>query len=215
MPRIKILATALVAGMAMAGSASAAPIACPLFTDATGDSRTSISVFVPPPGSYWPHADIVSVDVASDSSWLTGVVRFVSLEQNPSLLTPGTNTVLSFNSSTGSMFELWAAQTTDGGSEFYAVTRHPDGLSTVLPVSGTIDTAAAEMRINVPLASVPGHVTRGDIFSGFHASAGAREGTKVGSQSVLHASHLSWDFAAAPATTTYEAGRRGCVTPGA
>ena len=198
----------------MAGSASAAPVACPLVADATGDSRTSISLFVPPPGSYWPHADITSVDVVSSNSWLTGVIRFVSLEQNPTLTTPGTNAVISFNSTTGSMFELWAAQTTEG-DEFYAVTRHPDGTSTVLPVTGTIDTAAAEMRINVPLATVPGHVTRGDFFSGFYASAGAREGTKVAGQPVLHTEQLSWDFAEAPAGLTYEAGKRGCVDAGA
>ena len=210
--RSRVLAASLVAGMSVAGSTANATT-CPFITDATGDSRTTISVTVPPPNTYWANADITSVDVVSDGSWLTGVVRFASLEQSPSLLTPGTNVVLSFNSSTGSMFELWAEQTTVG-DEFYAVTRSPSNVSTVFPVSGTIDTTAAEMRIHVPASALTGHVTTGDVFSDFQAAAGAREGMDVADRTVLYTGNFSWDFARSTAGETYTAGDAGCVTPG-
>ena len=140
-----VLAVGVCAALAAAtGVAAAAPKAkpvCNLVKDAAGDAT------VDPAGAVADDSlDILSVDLASNRSSITGVIRVKKLVKDP-----GRNWTVSFTAD-GTVFSL-AGHTTAAGDVFDTAYAGETNGSVYGPgTTGVFDTAKNEVRITAPLS---------------------------------------------------------------
>jgi hypothetical protein len=139
-----LLAVALCAGVVAGGTAVAAPKpkpVCNLVTDAAGDATLD------PAGAAADDAlDILSVDVASDRSSITGVIRVKKLAKDSAR-----NWTVGFTAD-GTEFSLGGHTTVTGDVVFDTAYAGDTGGSLYGPgTTGVFDTAKNEIRITAPL----------------------------------------------------------------
>lgn len=206
-----------------AAKAVAKPV-CNLITDAAKDTFALRSQDAQ--GAYGPQEDgldILSMDVASDKTTLTGVVRVAKLAKTVQSAPGGIDFRLGFtlpgqDATKGNFF--LNARTTSAGDPTFLL-----GLRTVVAGgqsitaklvdgTGTFDLAKSEVHISVPVSAVKS----GDValavgsilsFAGLDETsarqAAVNPATGVGTATFA-------DVAASE--TTYKAGAKSCVTPG-
>jgi hypothetical protein len=154
--RVALLATALLVtgGIGAVSSASAKTVkpVCNLVQDAKGDSGVS-----PVPGS--DGDDIVSADVASNATTITGVIRLAALTlPDPQAPLGRSYSVLFTAPGSGDLLYV-AARTYPQGTKYIYGYQAVDPNTTVNTnytlgdATGVVDTAKAEIRISVPVKS--------------------------------------------------------------
>ena len=196
------VAAAAAALVTVASPASATT--CPMYTDPEFDMSPTGQVV------YGFH-DIVSVDAASDSTWLTGVVRFYELNSSPNAGLPGTTVTMKFEVNSRSI-ELKATYGPRGTVfEAYVHTAGwPTPTRVSVPATGVVDAANGEIRISVALADLTSYVSSGDTASAFHVVARDYRELPTGTNPV----EVSGSDTAAGGAVTHTIGSGGCVTPG-
>jgi hypothetical protein len=136
-----------------AGMASAAPKAkpvCNLIVDAKGDAAYSAA-----PGA--DGDDIVSADVASNSTTVTGVVRVAALASPDPQAPLGRNYTVLFSAPKSGDLLFMSARTYPQGTKFvygYQAMDPSTGVNTNYALgdaTGTTDTAKGEIHISVPV----------------------------------------------------------------
>jgi hypothetical protein len=197
----------------VASSTASRPKVCKLITDPTGDTfvvntQDLAKVYGPQDDAL----DITSVDLASNTKWVTAVVRVVHLDTAPTIGPYGAAFEVSWRipGVTDKYFFLggWGHSTT---TEFTVGWRDSALTSTkshyLGDAYGTFDPAKNEVRISAPVA----------LFSAF--GRGMKPGTKISFNSLQQYSYR-WSIASAyPADeatseATYITGTPSCVTPG-
>ncbi|MDT7537730.1 MAG: hypothetical protein QOI82_1315 [Actinomycetota bacterium] len=159
-----VLALGLMVAVASAGVASAAgktaaakPV-CNLVTDPTGDS----SVY-PAGGVQEDAMDITSVDLATDKTSVTGVIRIKKLSASSTNAPTGMNWTVNFTAD-GTVFSLAGHATVAGTVVFDTAYASTTGGSLYGPgTTGVFDTAKNEVRITAPLSLLS---AQADIRSG-------------------------------------------------
>ena len=205
-----VLATSLVAAVALAGGATAAPAkaVCNLMSDPKGDASFLDTL----PND--PSLDIVSADVATDAKTLTGVVRvdkFAAVSPTSPL---GRGYYVQFNAPKAEFpiylnaeitpdrtaFEWGTLETLPSGSGRYTL----QGQAT-----GVIDAATNELRISVPLKDIAAvaKLTPGTKLTALTSTATSLIGTSVSGGLVA-----TIDDAAG--SKAYVVGTKSCVVPG-
>jgi hypothetical protein len=134
-------------GVASAAGKTAAKPVCNLVSDAAGDT----SVY--PAGGVKDDAlDITSVDVASDKSSITGVIRVKKLAASSTNAPTGMNWTVNF-SADGTEFSLAGHATVTGAIIFDTAYAGATGGSLYGPgTTGVFDTTKNEVRITAPLS---------------------------------------------------------------
>lgn len=205
-----VLAIGLVAVVALAGGATAAPAkaVCNLMTDPKGDASFLDTL----PND--PSLDIVSADVATDARTLTGVVRVDKLASVSPTSPLGRGYYVMFNAPKvespiylnaeitpdRTAFEWGTLETLPSGSGRYTLRGQ---------ATGVVDAATSELRISVPLKDVAAvaKLSPGARLSALTASATSLIGTSVSGGLVA-----TVDDAAG--SKVYVSGTRSCVVPG-
>ncbi|HUR52371.1 MAG TPA: hypothetical protein VMZ11_09620 [Mycobacteriales bacterium] len=154
--------------------------------------------------------DIVSGDVAADTRFLTTVLRVKKLSTSSPTAPGGLH--WKFFVTVGGEQIYTQAIAPAGGSPIFAFGKidETSGTSTQLgPASGKIDLAKSEVRVSVPIKSLPMRVKLGTRIDTLEPNAGRYFGAPSGSPS------LSDSTDTATSTKTYRVGTLSCVKPGA
>jgi hypothetical protein len=164
---------------------------CKLVTDGSGDAKGFASAVTMPSSD--ANLDIISADVATNATTLTGVLRVSKLASSDSTAPTG-----------------WEYQVTFG------VNGVTDGVNVVIGPNGTtwhggkgkgkIDAAKKEIRISVPLSALNVPIKPGTVLT----DLGARTWRVGGSDQVVIGL-----VDTAGSSKTYVAGTRSCVKVGA
>jgi hypothetical protein len=164
---------------------------CKLVTDRSGDAKGTGTALTTPSSD--ANLDIISADVATNATTLTGVVRVSKLASSDSTAPAG-----------------WQYQVV------FSVGGYTDTVEVVVGPSGTswnggkgtgkIDAAKKEVRISVPLSALHVPVKPGTVLTGI----GART-FRVGSSNQIVLGLVD----TADSSKTYVAGARSCVKVGA
>lgn len=215
--RIALGAVVAVLTPALVASAGTQGRSCYLVRDASGDAQDLPRYLVNGPNQ--PNVDITSVDVASDSRYVTTVLRVQSLGTALQAAPGGASYFVYFR--LGDTHYLTAANRfVDGTSFSLSGGRAPEGASgPVLPlgatgwaVTGVFDEVRNEVRVHVPLQLLrkDGSVARGRLVT--HIAAATY--VTVGSYSVVgtHAGTQADGTEAPPGR--YPLGAPSCVSPG-
>jgi hypothetical protein len=150
-----ILLSASLTLMGCAGIASAAPKApakpvCNLMPDAKGDAAYAVV-----PGA--DGDDILSADLATDATTITGVVRVAALATPDPQAPLGRNFTVLFTAPKSADLLFMSARTYPQGAKFvygYQAVDPTNGVNTNYALgdaTGVIDTAKAEVHISVPI----------------------------------------------------------------
>ncbi len=169
------LLTGMVALGAIAGSASAKPLAavCNLVVDDKGDANgTFLADETPLPSE--DAVDIVSADLATNAKTITAVIRVAKLSTTVATSPQGLHAKFIFTAP-GSEFPLFLQGSTDSvdGATFSA--GYIDQISNTLgAANGVFDTANNEIRISAPLSifSAQAKIKNGSKLSTFELSSG-------------------------------------------
>ena len=205
-----VLATSLVAAVALGGGATAAPAkpACNLMTDPKGDA--SFLDTLPNDRSL----DIVSADVATDAKTLTGVVRVDAFSGVSPTSPLGRGYYVLFNAPKAEFPIYLNVQITPDLTSFEWGTREtlPSGSGRYVEqgtATGVVDTAKNELRISVPLKDVAAvtKLTPGTKLTALTANSTSLIGTSRTPSLVA-----TVDDAAG--TKPYVVGTKSCVVPG-
>jgi hypothetical protein len=223
-------ALALVVGLflVVAGQAGAAgkpkPTAkpktvCNLVTDSAGDANGLPLVGTvgagPSDGAY----DITSIDVASNLTTLTGVVRVVKLAKTTSGSPTGIHWTVALTIGTAH-FLLSANQETTGtnGAELDSVDPATNTYTKITDARAVYDVAKNEVRISAAVRDFTETIKVGrTVLSGLGGSAGRVYGVKDVTGRFGNADLATGQDATDSATgsKTYTAGTPSCVAPGA
>lgn len=203
------LATSLVATVALAGGAAAAPKpVCNLMSDPKGDA--SFLDTLPNDRSL----DIVSADVASDAKTLTGVLRVDAFSAVSPTSPLGRGYYVMFNAPKAEFPIYLNVQITPDVTRFAWGTRETlaSGNGSYVrkgEATGVIDAAKNELRISVPLADVAAvtKLTPGTKLTALTASTTSVIGTSASGGLVA-----TVDDAAG--SKAYLVGTPSCVAPG-
>lgn len=203
------LATSLVAAVALAGGAAAAPKpVCNLMSDPKGDA--SFLDTLPNDRSL----DIVSADVASDAKTLTGVLRVDAFSAVSPTSPLGRGYYVMFNAPKAEFPIYLNVQITPDVTRFAWGTRETlaSGNGSYVrkgEATGVIDAAKNELRISVPLADVAAvtKLTPGTKLTALTASTTSVIGTSASGGLVA-----TVDDAAG--SKAYLVGTPSCVAPG-
>lgn len=194
------VAVAIVAAM-LTGAAPAHATSCNIVSDASGDGYIA-----PTTVANHPDLDIVSADVASDSTYLTAVFRLSDVD--PVSISKGTEYDLAFTLN-GEQLQFTAqSQLKTTTYTLSMLGTEPGGVvgvyQKVADGTGVWDTVANEVRITVLVSDVTSHVAlaTGDVLDSFYAVSYRFAGVWAA------ADH-------AYGNTSYAAGDASCVTPGA
>jgi hypothetical protein len=177
-------------------------------------------------GAYGPQEDaldILSMDVASDATNLTGVVRVAKLSTTAQSAPGGIDFRISFTlpgqDPTAGNFFLNARTTSAGVPSFLLGLRTvvAGGQSTTAKLvdgTGTFDTAKNEIHITVPVSAVKSG--NAALAAGSIVSFAGLDQTSARQVAVNPATGVgSATFAdVAASESTYKAGAKSCVTPG-
>lgn len=205
-----VLATSMVAAVALAGGAAAAPAkaVCNLMSDPKGDA--SFLDVAPNDRSL----DIVSADVATDAKTLTGVVRVDAYSAISPTSPLGRGYYVLFNAPKAEFPIYLNVQITPDLTRYSWGTRQtlPSGSGRYVrsgDATGVIDAASNELRISVPLKDVAAvaKLTPGTKLTALTANTTAVLGTSATGGLVA-----TIDDAAG--TKPYIVGTKSCVTPG-
>jgi hypothetical protein len=223
MRRTPVLLTAVLALSALtaAGAQAAAPKAsCKIITDAPGDAEYNGAA----PGA--DSDDIVSADLASNAKTLVAVIRPKALAYPDPQWAPGRVYSISFGLKGMEADEIFiAARTYPQGVQYILGHRGADPASGIntsykdADVTGSMDTAKGEVRINVPLSAVAklGKISKGSVIKGASAKIerivgqGAVPSQDVnGTRAPLGGLLLQYDISDG-ATKPYAIGSPSCV----
>jgi hypothetical protein len=205
-----VLATSMVAAVALAGGATAAPAkaVCNLMTDPKGDASFLDTL----PND--PSLDIVSADVATDAKTLTGVLRVDKYSAVSPTSPLGRGYYVMFNAPKSEFPIYLNVQVTPDLTRFAWGTRETlaSGNGSYVrqgDATGVIDAATSELRISVPLSAVAAitKLSPGTKLTALTASTTSVLGTSVSGGLVA-----TIDDAAG--SKAYIAGTPSCVTPG-
>jgi hypothetical protein len=182
---------------------------CNLLTDEAGDADGTFLAEGAVPQSE-DSVDIVTGDVAADGKFLTTVLRVKKLSESSSTAPGGLH---------------WKFFVTVGGQEIYTQAIAPTGAEPFFAygqideTSGTskrlgdavgkIDTVKNEVRVSVPIKSLPMSIKTGTRIDTLEPNAGRYFGSPTGSPS------LSDSTDTATSGKTYRVGTLSCVKPGA
>lgn len=203
------LAASLVAGVALAGGASAAPKpVCNLMTDPKGDASFLDTV----PND--PSLDIVSADVATDAKTLTGVLRVDRFSAVSPTSPLGRGYYVLFNAPKAEFPIYLNVQITPDLTRFAWGTRETlaSGNGSFVrqgDATGVVDAGSNELRISVPLADVAA-VTK--LSPGTKLTALTAQTTSVIGTSASGGLVATIDDAAG--SKAYVTGTKSCVVPG-
>lgn len=204
------LAVAVVGSLAAAGIASAAPKpkpVCNLVTDAADDATGAPLAGTPGVAPNGPAYDITSLDVASNATTLTGVVRVKALSKTSSTAPSGIHWTIGFTVA-GSDFQLSAHNDAADGEayELDSVDKAGQTYDKIADATGVLDVATNEVRISIP-ASALGVKLTGQKVTDIAGTAGAFYNVPM---------VVSGEDATDTATgdAAYTAGALSCVTPG-
>lgn len=146
---VLLAGTLLVSGTAAAAAPASVSSGCPLLVDARDDATGAGSVGVSLPND--PHLDVVSADLDTHGGTVTGVIRLTELGAVDPLAPTGRTYYLNF-SAPGAELYLSAAVHPIGEVLYRAGVRD-SARRTLSTVSGTLDTARAELRITAPVTA--------------------------------------------------------------
>jgi hypothetical protein len=201
---------------------------CNLVTDAPGDANgigsqlTVEGQGVPPAENAGPsddNFDIVSADVASSATTVTGVIRVKGLSATDSNSPTGGSWQINFDAG-GTTFELLASTNPQGTPTYQAAYQSTTGgsLYPTTGITGVFNTAKHEIHISAPLSVLGAQVkiTAGMVFTNISADAGQSAAIPDSAGAFGGGSIFTDSNAADTASTTkaYKAGTRSCVTPG-
>ena len=205
-----VLATSVVAAVALAGGASAAPAkaVCNLISDPKGDAGFLDTA--PNDRSL----DIVSADVATDAKTLTGVLRVDAFSGVSPTSPLGRGYYVMFNAPKAEFPIYLNVQITPDLTRYTWGTRQtlPSGSGRFVregDATGVIDAAKNELRISVPLADV---AAVSKLSAGTKLTALTAQTTSVLGTSASGGLVATVDDAAG--SKAYVAGTRSCVAPG-
>jgi hypothetical protein len=216
---------AAVAVVLPAGAATKKP-PCKVVTDAPGDANSAPllgTTTVGPAtvgngvGPSDPAYDILSVDVASDAKYVTGVIRVAKLAKTSQLSPTGIHWTASFFVN-GTQYLMSANQQLVGvtGAELDAVDGAGGTYTKAAPATVIYDLTHNEVRITAKVRDFPNRITLGKtVLSQIGATAGRMYGVKdpsgkFGGEDMV----AGQDYTdSAESTKTYLAGSKSCVTP--
>lgn len=205
-----VLATSMVAAVALAGGAAAAPAAavCNIISDPKGDASFLDTL----PND--PSLDIVSADVATDAKTLTGVLRVDAFSSVSPTSPLGRGYYVMFNAPKAEFPIYLNIQITPDLTRFAWGTRETlaSGSGSYVRkgmATGVVDAAKNELRISVPLADVAA-ITK--LSPGTKLTALTATTTSVIGTSATGGLVATIDDAAG--SKAYVAGTKSCVVPG-
>jgi hypothetical protein len=212
-----VLAASLSVASVVPGTASATvkkpavKKVCNLVTDATGDtfahnSQEAVHTYGPQEDSL----DIRSVDLASDSKWVTGVVRLVNLGAKAATAPYGSAYEVEWQIPDAGLKVFYLSAVTDpNGATYEAGWLDPTAstLHHIADAKGTFDLAKNEVRISAPVG----------VFAGYGKGMGpglTLSLTGMYQNTSRNAGGVLIFADTATASTKYITGTTSCVTPG-
>jgi hypothetical protein len=206
MPALCLAAAGSLLFVGAADAAKKPPPVCNLLTDSPDDAKSSIAK----DGTYPTNldaTDIVSGDIATDTKNLTTVLRVKKLATTATDAPGGLHWKFFFNDGGTNVWTQAVAPTAGAVVFRYGQIDPVTGSSASLgTVTGVIDTAKNEVRVTVPMQSLPVPLKAGTKIDTLAPNAGRYFSAGVS---------YSEPTDAATSEKTYTVGALSCVKPGA